>query len=252
MFDCKNAPSIPLQSPSYPKAPFTFYFREYFIVSYLSDPAAIKAGLPEPLEPDGSNIVLYEFMKMPDSPGFGSYTESGVIIPAKFNGVNVNFTSQMYLDCDPPIYGGREIWGFPKKRGKPILGVVEDTLLGTLEYGTQQVAMATMPYKAEPIMARHEKTPQMENELKSKLQKPQVNLKIIPGVDGSDDVRQLIQYNVDIINIHEAWKGPARLHLVPHVNAPVADFPIDQILGATHIIADLLLPYGKVIHDYLK
>jgi len=37
---------------------------------------------------------------MPDSSGFGSYTESGIVIPAKYKGENVNFISQMYLDTE--------------------------------------------------------------------------------------------------------------------------------------------------------
>ena len=57
----------------------------------------------------------YEWIKMPDSSGFGSYTESGLVIPARFNGEEVNFVSQMYLDDDPPIAAGREIWGFPEE-----------------------------------------------------------------------------------------------------------------------------------------
>ena len=53
------------------------------------------------------------------------------------------------------------------------------------------------------------------------------------------------------IQVHGAWSGPARLHLVPHVNAPVADLPVRSMLGGLHFIADLTLPYGRVIHDYL-
>ncbi|MEN3351649.1 MAG: acetoacetate decarboxylase [Bradyrhizobium sp.] len=52
---------------------------------------------------------------MPDSSGFGSYTESGLVIPARLHGEEVNFVCRMYLDDDPPIAAGREIWGFPKK-----------------------------------------------------------------------------------------------------------------------------------------
>jgi acetoacetate decarboxylase len=37
---------------------------------------------------------------------------------------------------------------------------------------------------------------------------------------------------------------------VPHVGAPVADLPVRRIVGATHFIADLTLPYGRVVHDY--
>jgi acetoacetate decarboxylase len=31
----------------------------------------------------------------------------------------------------------------------------------------------------------------------------------------------------------------------------VADLPVRSMLGGLHFIADLTLPYGRVIHDYL-
>jgi acetoacetate decarboxylase len=49
-----------------------------------------------------------------------------------------------------------------------------------------------------------------------------------------------------------SWIGPGRLHLVPHVNAPVADFPVRKIIAAHHFLADLTLPYGHVLYDYNK
>ena len=64
-------PSMPLASPSYPHGPFRFVNREYFIVAYESDPEAIRAAVPEPLIPDASNTVYYEWIRMPDSSGFG-------------------------------------------------------------------------------------------------------------------------------------------------------------------------------------
>ncbi|MCX7354328.1 MAG: acetoacetate decarboxylase family protein, partial [Alphaproteobacteria bacterium] len=64
---------MPAASPSYPHGPFRFIDRQYFIVMYESDPAAIRAAVPEPLEPTQDNIVFYEFIRMPDSSGFGDY-----------------------------------------------------------------------------------------------------------------------------------------------------------------------------------
>lgn len=52
--------------------------------------------------------------------------------------------------------------------------------------------------------------------------------------------------------LKEAWEGPARLELVSHANAPVATLPVNKILGGKHIKADLTLPYGKVVYDYIK
>ena len=127
-------PSMPMAGPSYPAGPYRFVNREFLVITYETDPELIRAGLPEPLEPIDQPLMHYEWIKMPDSSGFGSYTEPGLVIPARLNGEEVNFVSQMYLDDDPPIAAGREIWGFPKKYAHPKLEIVKDTLTGTLEY----------------------------------------------------------------------------------------------------------------------
>lgn len=244
--------SMPMASPSYPRGPYRFLQREYLIVTYISDADAIRAALPAPLEPDGSGHVLYEFIRMPDSAGFGDYTESGVVIPALFQGRPVNFTAQMYLDDEPPIAGGREIWGFPKKHGQPKLSINHDTLTGVLDYAGIQVAVATMGYKHQHLLYDvNGRKACSSASIIEKMSKTQVNLKLIPHVDGTLAIAQLVAYELTDIQVRGAWSGPARLHLVPHVNAPVADLPVRGVVGGVHFIADLTLPYGRVIHDYL-
>ena len=71
-------------------------------------------------------------------------------------------------------------------------------------------------------------------------------------VDGRAEVCQLVAINLTDINVKGSWFGPGRLHLVPHVNAPVADFPVRRVIGAHHFLADLTLPYGRVVNDYNK
>src|SRR6202000_3577807 len=122
------------------------------------------------------------------------------------------------------IVAGREIWGFPKKYAHPKLEVAKDTLTGTLEYAGQLVAMGTMGYKHEAMAGHGEAT-------LATLSKPQINLKLIPGVDGRAEVCQLVAINLTDITVKGSWFGPGRLHLVPHVNAPVADFPGTRGLG---------------------
>ncbi len=237
--------SMPLAGPSYPKGPYRFVNREYMVISYETDPETIRAQLPEPLAPVDSPLVHYEWIRMPDSSGFGDYTESGVVISCRFQGEEMNFVAQMYLDDDPPITAGREIWGFPKKYAHPKLEIVKDTLTGTLGYAGQLVAMGTMAYKHESMAGNGEHTTAI-------LSKTQVNLKLIPGVDGKPGICQLVGYNLSDISVKGSWIGPGRLHLVPHVNAPVADLPVRRIVAAHHFIADLTLPYGRVLHDYLN
>jgi acetoacetate decarboxylase len=60
-----------------------------------------------------------------------------------------------------------------------------------------------------------------------------------------------VAYNLTEIKVKGSWSGAARLHLIPHVNAPVADLPVRKVVTGRHFIADLTLPYGRVLHDYL-
>lgn len=83
----------------------------------------------------------------------------------------------------------------------------------------------------------------------AKLAKTAVNLKLIPSVTGKPQIAELVAFEMTNITVKGFWRG--RLHLVPHVNAPVADLPVRRIVEGQHIIADLSLPYGRVVHDYL-
>ena len=112
--------------------------------------------------------------------------------------------------------------------------------------------MGTMGYKHENLIDNdHASHAKNVEEMLKKLSKTQVNLKLIPDVDGSLAIAQLVGYNLTDIKIKGAWKGPARLHLVPHVNAPVADLPVKKVIEGMHFIADITLPYGRIIHNYL-
>ena len=66
----KSAFAMPLTSPAYPPGPYRFINREYVIITYRTDPERLRAVVPAPLELDG-DVVKYEFIRMPDSTGFG-------------------------------------------------------------------------------------------------------------------------------------------------------------------------------------
>jgi hypothetical protein len=72
----KRAFAMPLTDPAYPRGPYKFYNREFVVISYRSDPDILREVVPEPLEVAG-DTVDYEFIRMPDSTGFGDYTETG-------------------------------------------------------------------------------------------------------------------------------------------------------------------------------
>jgi len=239
-----NAFAMPVHNPAYPRPPYRFINREYFIISYETDFDALRAVLPEPLHPE-DDIVHYEFIRMPDSSGFGEYTESGQVISVRDQqGCLGSYTHSMYLDDEGPIAGGREIWGFPKKLARPRLSVDgNDTLLGTLDYGTQRIATGTMGFKHVPI--------DIEAERRRLAETPNYLLKVIPHVDGSARVCELVRFYLRDVSVLGAWTGPAALELHPHALAPVADLPVRRVVGARHVIVNLTLDVAEVAFDYL-
>jgi acetoacetate decarboxylase len=238
----KRAFAMPLTSPAFPKGPYRFTNREFLIITYRTDREALEAVVPAPLTFD-EPIVKYEFIRMPDSTGFGDYTETGQVIPVTFKGKEGSYSHAMFLNDGPPIYGGRELWGFPKKYAQPSLTVDKDTLVGTLDYGSQRVATGTMGYKHKALDLKP---------VEAALLKPNYLLKIIPHVDGSPRICELVDYRLEDVVLKGAWTGPAALDLRPHALAPVADLPVREVISATHIIADLTLGLGKVVYDYLE
>jgi acetoacetate decarboxylase len=238
----ERAFAMPLTNPAYPPGPYRFVNREYLIITYRTDPKALRALVPEPLEIEAP-IVKYEFIRMPDSTGFGDYTETGQVIPVSLKGRKGGYSHCMFLNDEPPIAGGRELWGFPKKLANPSLKTEIDMLVGTLDYGPVRVVTGTMGYKHKN--ADHAA-------VAASLAAPNFLLKIIPHVDGTARICELVEYYLEDITVKGAWTGPGALAMTPHAMAPVAELPVLEVMSSVHILADLTLGLGKVVHDYLR
>jgi acetoacetate decarboxylase len=107
----------------------------------------------------------------------------------------------MYLDDYPPIAGGRELWGFPKKLASPELRVEKDTLGGILRYGPVPIAVATMGYKHRALSS---------DKIKAALSAPNFLLKIIPHVDGSPRICELVRYVTSARTSRSKARGKGR------------------------------------------
>ena len=234
--------AMPLTNPSYPRPPYKFVNREYMVITYRTDMEALRAVVPEPLVVE-EPLVKYEFIRMPDSTGFGDYTESGQVIPVSFNGQKGGYVHSMYLNDEAPIAGGREIWGFPKKLATPCIKHESETLVCTLHYGSVLCVNATMGYKHKEV----DKAPLLES-----LAKPNFMIKIVPHVDCTPRICELVRYYCEDVTVKGAWTGPAALQLFEHAMCDVARLPVREVLGASHFVTDLTLGLGTVVHDYLK
>ncbi|MFC0540895.1 acetoacetate decarboxylase [Kutzneria chonburiensis] len=234
--------ATPLTAPAWAPVRSRFTDREYLNIVYRTDPEALRAAVPEPLEFD-EPLVRFEVMKMGDSTSFGPYTESGQVIPVRFGEERGEYLHAMYLDNVAATVAGREISAYPKSTGSPQLFAEAGALVGTLDYGSQRVATATMGYKHYPMDL---------DEAKAELTLPTYMVKIVPGYERAPRVCELVRTQITDITVKAAWTGPARLQLFQHVLAPLADLPVLEVVSASHIITDLTLSGVTPVFDYLK
>ncbi len=76
-------------------------------------------------------------------------------------------------------------------------------------------------------------------------------LKIIPHVDGSSRICELVRFYLRDVTVLGAWEGPAALDLQSHALPPVADLSVRKVAGAGYVIANLTLDIREVAFDYL-
>jgi acetoacetate decarboxylase len=234
--------ATPLTTPAFPLGRFRFTDREYLNVVYRTDPAAVRAVVPEPLQID-EPLVRFEVMHMGDVEGYGPYTESGQAIPVRLGDERGEYLHAMYLDNFPATAAGRELSAYPKTVGSPRLYVDQGALVGILDVGTLRVATATMGYKHRPLDAE---------QAKRQLTLPNFMLKVVPGYDARPRVCELVRTQITDITVKQAWTGPARLHLFQHALAPLADLPVLEVVEASHVCTELTLAPVRPVHDYLK
>ncbi|MEU6132664.1 acetoacetate decarboxylase [Saccharopolyspora sp. NPDC047091] len=236
-----QSPTTPLTAPAYAAAVPRFTDREYLNVVYRTDPEALRAVVPEPLEID-EPLVRFEIMKMGEVTSFGPYVECGQAIPVRLGAERGEYLHAMYLDSFAATAAGREASAYPKVLGSPALFPDEGALVGTLDYGTQRVATATMGYKHRPLDLE---------QAKAEITVPSFMLKIVPGYGREPRVCELIRSQITDITVKEAHTGPARLQLFEHVLAPLADLPVREVVSASHVVTDLTLGAATPVHDYL-
>jgi acetoacetate decarboxylase len=226
-------------APLVPTFPLRMRNTEILTVAYRTAPEAIARFLPEQLEPTGQRVLVHLY-RMNDADWFGSYGESAIHLPVRHraSGTEGAYSPLLFVESDGAVAAGREIYGQPKKHGRVELRPRGDLLVGRLRRNGIDVLTATMPYKQQTAE---------EADLDALGFRTNINLKVIPSVEGGDAVRELTARELADVEIHEAWQGPGTVELRPNAQAPVHLLPVLEVEPAFHWRASFTLVYGRVL-----
>lgn len=245
--DAGEAWSTPLDAPLYPRYPIPFNDIEFLTLQYRTDPDAIRRLVPEPLEPVGDTVLLH-VARMGDVPGIGAGIHEcnvmvGVRLDTPGGSIRGSYSPWFFLDSDRAIAQGREVQGQPKRAAAVDFEVRGDLVVGTVVANGIDVLTGTLPYKQRRASL---------DELRSRVDMvTNINLKVIPNIDGTIALRQLVARELHDVRVLECWSGPGTVELRPNAAVPLYRLPVREFLDGYHWRAEFELVPGRVVHDYL-
>ena len=227
---------MPTDAPAFQAPPYHYRNAQAISIKFETEPESALDVLPAPLEliePAAANLSFYWY----PFTTFGPYHEAILRLYARHEGKPLTYIAQIFVDTEPPMLAGREVWGYPKKLAKIGFERDKDMVVGWLER-PQGVRLATAIMRPE----------QPAGALSSN--GPTTGLRIVPSAEPTDKrpaLAELIAADTEH-TIREAWAGPGSISFPDHsVLDPVDRFPVRRILKAVYMEYDIMLPAGRVI-----
>jgi acetoacetate decarboxylase len=228
--------SMPSDAPAFQAPPYHYRNAQAISIKFETDPEAALDVLPAPLEliePAPANLSFYWY----PFTTFGPYHEAILRLYARHEGVPLTYIAQIFVDTEPPMLAGREVWGYPKKLARIGFERDKDMVVGWLER-PRGVRLATAIMRPE----------QPAGPLSSN--GPTTGLRIIPSATLGEKrpaLAELVAADTQH-TIREAWEGLGSISFPDRsVLDPVDRFPIKRILKAVYMESDIMLPAGRVI-----
>lgn len=232
--------SMPVDAPLYQAPPFYYRDARALTVLYETEEEAAQNILPEGLELPLPTTVRLMVVHYPFST-IGPYDEAILGLDCLWRGEPRFYIAHILVSTVPPLVGGREVWGFPKKLAHIQLRQEEELLLGIVERprGNRLVTATMRPERPlePPPTARG----------------GSIALRVIPSPEegAPPSLAQLIEIPAAGWQTHEMWAGPGSLSFdAPSELDPWFRLPVRRIKGALYTRYDFTLPHGRIIKTY--
>jgi acetoacetate decarboxylase len=247
--------ALPVTGGFYPKPPYLYRGAKAIIALYEADPARIADLLPPGLTPLEDPPVCIAWVVHYPFSTLGVYNEAIMLIRVSFEGEAYTFCPFIYVDNDAALACGRELWGFPKKfasmgYARPAAGSPfgEQTMF-TVERPTgKRLLTVTMnperPAAAEEVSflpaltLRRVPSSRLGAELPSICELIRTDYSMAPVLSAS--------------GTPELWSGRCSVTMDSASEFdPLYKMAPTQVLGAVYGVADVTLPLGTPVKDYL-
>ena len=247
--------ALPVSGGLYPPPPYLYRGATAIIAMYEADPAGLAGLLPPGVSPLEDPPVCQAWVVHYPFSTLGVYNEAIMLIRVSFEGEGYTYCPFIYVDNDAALACGRELWGFPKKFAS--MGYA--SAAGGTPFGEQMMFTIERPAgKRLLTVTMNPERPAGAGEVSFL---PALTLRRVPNSRlGADrpSICELIRTDYSAVPVlsadgtPELWAGRCSVTMDSasefdplYMMAPV------RMLGAVYAVADITLPLGTPVRDYL-
>jgi acetoacetate decarboxylase len=203
-----------------------FVGSEMLSVDFLTRPETIAKVLPPGFEPVAQPLVTAMVGRW-RSNCVGDYCGGAIYVHTRYKGIEAPYVLAMYMDADPAIMLGRDVFGEPKKRATSNLYRRGNSMHGYIE----RLGVRLVDIRAVVDKDLGPGTASGAN----------FNIKATPAANGEscedDAVVTLAEFDN---NLTVRREGAGALILKSTEHDPVGDLEIVKLLGASYVEGDLV------------
>jgi acetoacetate decarboxylase len=246
--------AMPVTAPLYGEPPFYYRGSQTLMIAYRTSADALGRHLPPGLRPYGYEPIVTAMITDYRFSTFGPYRECGFLAEVELTdddgttrpGIYVPY---IYVTSEPPLAGGRELWGYSKKLAHIEMGQEADVVWATLSR-PEPVRLLTAVLKID----RPAEPAEFEDV-------PVFSLRVIPSTDPGrypTDVAQLVEARFPVTprtatdGMTEAWFGTTASIAfdVPTAVDPIHTLPVLDVVGGYYGTFDAVLHAGQIVRTY--
>lgn len=218
------------------------YSGDLLTVEYRTDPAKVKALLPEPLDlapedPGAVALIWADWQSCSSSreelldPIRSQYKEAFVVVRCSFRGVTYSRCVYIWVDKDFAIGRGLH-QGYPKKLGSMWQTRPHPFSQAAPQIGPGGVFGASLA-AGDRRLAEVVLTLREESETNGFVNgHPMAHHRILPGIAGGQDAyAELISSGASSFGAGQAWSGDVDLKLFESPTEELADLTVEEIIG---------------------
>ncbi len=228
--------SMPADAATYQRPPFYYRNTRAIMVAFETELEAALEALPAPLtlsEPATAILSFYQYQWTT----LGPYNEAILSLLVEHKGRPMNYVMHIAVTTEPPMLAGREVYGFPKKLAHIEFKAERDMIYGTLERPAGICLASAIVRPERPAPNGHSAAP------------APVSLRLIPSPE--ENARplcaELIETHIES-KVIEAWTGVGSISFPQSSRLdPWNRLPVKQVIGASYMLSDMTLGFGKVI-----